>query len=301
MTILTKTGDKKLEKGILPLFAQHEATQSEIPPAEIIEHLERRRFSYRLLIILFLVAMMVLCFGIIGGSILARHFAKQPLERLRFHGYCSFPYLKDDIDSQALMYSNNRFADNAKSNDIFSIFDDQDLPSLDQMDEGKFFKEELDLDMSDEEGFAKIEVPDFRDGRSGRFMHDFKFNQSAIVDKENGRCFVMPLDRETVLPPDSLYDLVRKMWSGYYDLDMDVVKKNMRVVVPALKDLTDISPRIVEDCSKMRVYQLEKMIRGVFKRSVDLHPHSKFAEFSGKMVEINIHNMDEVIASENIN
>lgn len=249
--------------------------------------------------ILFLVATMVLCFGIIGGSILARHFAKQPLERLRFHGFCGFPYLKDDIDNQALTTLNSRFSDNANSRDIYSIFDDQEMKMYNAGGEGtKFFKEELDLDMSEEQQFAKIEVPDFRDGRSGRFMHDFKFNQSAIVDRENKRCFIMPLDRDTVLPPSSLYDLITKMYDGYYDLDMEVVKKNMRVVVPALTDLSILSPHIKDECQKMRVYQLEKMIHGVFKRSADLHQFSKFAAFSGKMVEIDIHNMDEVDRAE---
>lgn len=125
-----------------------------------------------------------------------------------------------------------------------------------------FFKEAFDLDVSDQETYAKIEVPDFRDGRSGRFLHDFSSNQTAIVDSESNRCFVMPLDRETVLPPKSLADVIQKMWSGYYNIDMNVVRKNMRVVLPELTDRSEVSMRIQGECIDKKIYQLEKFTSG---------------------------------------
>lgn len=125
-----------------------------------------------------------------------------------------------------------------------------------------FFKEHFDLDVSDQESYAKIDVPDFREGRSGRFLHDFSSNQTAIIDQDTSRCFVMPLDRETVLPPKSLADVIQKMWSGYYNIDTNVIRKNMRVVLPAMTDLSEISKRIQNECDGMNIYRLEKFTSG---------------------------------------
>lgn len=125
-----------------------------------------------------------------------------------------------------------------------------------------FFKQEVDLDLSDDQGFAKIDIPSFRDGRDGRFVHDFKHNESAIIDRSTKRCFVMPLDRETVLPPRSIADVINKMWDGYYNIDTNVIRKNMRVVLPALSedDKEIISPRIRTECQDSNIYRLEKFV-----------------------------------------
>lgn len=158
-----------------------------------------------------------------------------------------------------------------------------------------FFREEFEIGLADDENYSKITVPDFRDGRRGRFLHDFKNNQSSIIDGDSDRCFIMPLDRDTVLPPQSLYDLVTKMWNGYYDIDTDIVRHDFRVVTPAIDDMTMISPRIANECSGMKVYMLEKYISGVYKRSVGLPDSGKYAEFSGKkIVEFDIVNIKEL-------
>ena len=39
-------------------------------------------------------------------------------------------------------------------------------------------------------------------------------NKTGIIDLDGHRCFVMPLNRQRVLPPRSLFDLIRKMWDG---------------------------------------------------------------------------------------
>lgn len=124
----------------------------------------------------------------------------------------------------------------------------------------KFFNEEFDLDIN--ENTAKINVPDFRDGRAGRFLHDFQDNQTAIIDPTTRRCFVMPLDRTTVLPPSSLRDLIQKMYQGYYDIDTSAVRKKMHVITPAVSDLSTISNKIQNACEDMRVYRLEEFVSG---------------------------------------
>lgn len=125
-----------------------------------------------------------------------------------------------------------------------------------------FFQEEVELGLEDDESYAKIDIPDFRDGRTGRFYHDFKFNQSAIVDVESGRCFVMPLDRSTVELPKNFFDLILKMQQGQYNIDTTVVKKNMRVVLPAVSDMSTIAPGIAAECDGKRTYMLEKYVSG---------------------------------------
>lgn len=175
------------------------------------------------------------------------------------------------------------------------------------------FQENFELDLSEDESYSKVDVPEFRDGLSGRFLHDFKFNQSLIMDQDNQRCFVMPLDRETVLQPKSMYDLFNKMVSGYYNIDTRMVKKNMRVVVPPVDDLSLVAPRIVEECSGMRIFMLEKVVTGgnlfinyhystmrpnfdvsVFKRSISDKLVAKYGSFTGKhIVQYQINNIDE--------
>lgn len=123
-----------------------------------------------------------------------------------------------------------------------------------------FFQEGFELDL-DNELFEKIDVPDFRDGRTGRFIHDFNNNLTGIVDSTGGRCFVMPLDRSKVLPPRDMYDLIIKMWNGYYKVDTIVIKQRMRVVVPPISD-ANVGQYIAQECKNMTIYRLEKYVGG---------------------------------------
>lgn len=72
----------------------------------------------------------------------------------------------------------------------------------------------------------------------------------------------MPLNRENVLPPKSLFDLIHKMWEGYYKVDTDVVRRSMRVVLPQLEDTGSIGTYIANECAGMPIYRLEKVERG---------------------------------------
>jgi integral membrane protein 2B len=170
--------------------------------------------------------------------------------------------------------------------------------------QGKYFKEYFDLDLK-EETYADIQVPDFRDGRRGRYLHDFKYNQSAIIDSRAKRCFIMDLDRSTVAQPRDLFDIINKLYSGYYDINTDVVRKEMRVVLPALDDQgkAELSPRILNDCSGSNVYRLEKFVGGVMKRSiVEQKDEQKFGGmFGSNIVEYDLVNFEAVEAYEKQN
>lgn len=177
---------------------------------------------------------------------------------------------------------------------IFPQFDDNTIHE-------KFFKEEFEIKDDDKESYADVKIPDFRDGRRGRFIHDYKNNQTTIVDEENNRCFVYPLDYSTTLPPKSMLDVIIKMQTGYYYPDTNILRKKMRVITPELDHDDDyVSDKIKIVCDKMHIYKLEPFVSGVFKRSVTpVTDASKFAEFAGKgVVEVDLTNLDEITALE---
>lgn len=323
MTILTKPfGDaKKSEKSILPLVGGSEvppvptapsvARDDESAASSIILIRRARRFSSATTYILFLIALLVTSLGIIAGVFYYRQYAHSR-NHLRFHGFCQIPYDSSSVNENNMYYMNSMQRDESdEDNSLVKRYRDiqemlrpvqwefqnvKERLDTDKEIPDQFFKEEFELGLSDDENYSKINVPVFRGQRQGRFLHDFKYNQSGIIDKDNGRCFLMPLDRETVLPPKSLRDLIEKMWNGYYNIDTTTVRKNMRVITPELQDLSDVSPRITGECEDMKIYRLEKLVSGVFKRSADLHQHAKFAEFGGNHISvIDIQNLEDIV------
>lgn len=293
---------------------------------------ERRRIKYpcRAVFVLILVALTVMTLGIIGSSILARFYGNQHTERMRFS--CRLPYRSEDLNRQALLDFNSLSdEDNSQEiqlantmdwmRDMFNNFasdandegSDEDSSSAQRQHSeeeltaeqllDKFFTENVDLEMGkhpDDEGMTRIDVPDFKDGRQGRFLHDFEYNQTVILDKDTSRCFLMPLDRETVMPPTSFRQWIEQMRQGKYHMDMQVVQENMRVVLPAMDDFSSVSPRILNECrpATMRLYRLEKFVHGVVRRSADLETEAKFGVFSGRMVQYDLHNIDAVAKYE---
>lgn len=151
----------------------------------------------------------------------------------------------------------------------------------------KWFREEVEVKDDESDSYADIKIPDFRDGRQGRFIHDYKNNQTTIIDADANRCFVYPLDYETTVPPKSMMDIFTKMQTGYYLPDTNVLRKKMRVVIPELEHDDDfIAPRTAYLCSNMKIYRLEPFVSGVFKRSISdkIDQHGLFAEFAGKQI-----------------
>lgn len=162
----------------------------------------------------------------------------------------------------------------------------------------KFFREEVEVKDDDTDSYADIRIPDFKDGRRGRFIHDYKNNQTTIVDEDAKRCFIYPLDYETTLPPKSIADVFFKMQTGYYFPDTTELRKKMHVVIPELEhDYDFISTRSGVVCENMKIYRLEPFVSGVFKRSItDVNnEHAVFAEFAGRgIVTYDFTNINEV-------
>jgi len=147
---------------------------------------------------------------------------------------------------------------------------------------------------TEDETFAKIDVPDFKNRRMGRFIHEFDSNKTAIVDQSTKRCFIMPLDREKISPPKTMFDMIQKMSAGYYSVNTHNVRENMRVILPAMDDLSDLGEYIKEECKDKSTYRLEKSTNRVIKkRSVD--EEKPFAEFTGKVtIEYFIENLAQL-------
>ncbi|EDW03456.1 GH11245 [Drosophila grimshawi] len=318
MTILAKlTGEKKdLEKVPLPLHLNDESMMhhgSLISPKIAYsdadtESMVFNRPQYNCLksFLLFLIAVIVMLMGVLGGWTLYRLYAPNHAS-MRYHALCDIPYAEDSMELPRFYQRNE---------DAFTLNWKSLMPQLsassvggssssgafnvDELVNDNFFREEIELDSSDDDGFAKIDVPDFKDGRQGRFMHDFKENQSAIIDTTTNRCFIMPLDRDTTLPPSSIVDLMKKMGSGYYNIDTEHVRRIMRVITPRITDLSLTSERIANECYDMKVYMMEKFVSGVAKRSADPLPDAgKYAAFMGKgVIEYDLSNIAEVEAYE---
>ncbi|XP_050307396.1 integral membrane protein 2B [Anthonomus grandis grandis] len=176
----------------------------------------------------------------------------------------------------------------------------QGLVRIPLQEDGEDFQENMQIDR--ENKYETIDVPNFTYGRNGRFIHDFNTNYTGIVDLTGNRCFVMPLDRNTVLPPTSLYDLVHKMWDGYYKVNTQVVRETMKVVLPPITDTSDIGQYIASECQDMTIYKLEKYVSGVVKRSANPEAEAKFGQFAGNgILELNIVNLDSVMEFEKDN
>ncbi|RWS31058.1 Integral membrane protein 2B-like protein [Leptotrombidium deliense] len=260
-----------------------------------------RRISSLTTLCVFITALLVFTTGIVGGYYLYRQFTQYRLRH--FRGWCSIPYAEQQRLEQIKPDVEHGINGPRPSlGDIKSIEDW--MRSMSQVSEKKeqrpqiddFFDEEFDIDIELEQ-YERIEVPTFAHGRRGRFVHDFSVNKTAIIDLDAGRCFVLPLNRTTVLPPRSLYDLIVKMRTGYYNIDTEIVRDSYRVVFPAITDYKTIGYYIARECGNLPTYELEKLTSGVYKRSVDLDNESKpvFSEFAGhKINEIHITNLHDV-------
>lgn len=302
MTIITKPiSEKKIDKLEVPLVENDQLddlpVKSDIEaPAPVdaarfvVLRARARKVSTATTLCLLLTALLVVSIGIIGGTYLYRQYVRAQMHR--FRGWCSIPY----SDSKATMYMGQNSNPQAmlSDSDLFRYYKRHEDNSFD----GDYFQEEFELDLEND-SYEKIDVPDFRDGRRGRFIHDFNSNVTGIIDTDERRCFVMPLDRNTVLLPKSLFDLIHKIWDGYYKVDTEVVRETMRVVTPPISDTKSVGPYIARECRGLPIYKLEKYENRVEKRSADLENGAKFAQFSGKSItEFDIINLGQVIEYE---
>jgi len=328
MTIVTKplTSEKKAaekDKTAVPLVPEAQRNDGDLEKGEsvavksgklegglseryhyILRHGRTNRVSSATTLCLLITALLVMTVGLFGGLYIYKQMSRARLHK--FRGWCNVPYYNSESP-----YHSSRIGQPNGNGEL-----DEPLLSIPQLENGKkidndglsywvgsdgpdpqatsYFREELELDLDDQK-YAKVEVPDFKNGRMGRFIHEFDSNKTAIVDQTAKRCFIMPLDRDRVLPPKSMYDMMEKMWQGYYSVNTNRVRETMRVVLPPLDDLSDLGDYIQQECEDKTTYRLEKTTNRIFKRSVDKPASLPFTEFTGlATMEYDIVNLNEL-------
>jgi len=246
----------------------------------------------------FLCALGLFCAGLFASFYVYQQYNQYRMRH--FKGWCSIPYVEDKADSD--MEQIESLMDRMQAlSDPLSMDDSEPRISLldDEKNKGRrpfrFFEEEFDLDLENE-AYEKIEVPEFSHGRKGRFIHDFSFNKTAIVDIEGGRCFILDLNRSRVLPPKSLFDMITKLSSTYYDVDTEMVRETYRVKTPAVDLKEDEVGMVIQrECEPYNSYLLERMTNPIVKRSAFGEEEKTFTELAGpKVSQFHIVNLDSV-------
>ncbi|KAL6261103.1 integral membrane protein 2C [Pogonomyrmex barbatus] len=309
MTVITKaiTEKKASDKTEQPLFVEENTAEGTKADPEAARpkidvtgrYLLTRRSVHRIhvtaTLMLFLLALMILLIGMIAGLYLYKQYARTQMRRFRT-GWYSIPY---DSSNKA-SYGNNAvhqglFADSdlfTKSLTRAMEQDAMDIARHLDNDINNFFKERFEIDLENEH-YEKIDVPDFRGGRQGRFIHDFNINKTGIVDIDGQCCFVMPLNRQRVLPPRNMYDLLRKMYNGYYEVDTAIVRETMKVITPPITDMSVVGTYIARECQDLPTYMLQKVnSSSIVKRSAS--QSGVFGQFAGNSImEVDIVNLED--------
>lgn len=242
-------------------------------------------------------ALLGMSIGVIGGVYIYKRYAREQMHRFRT-GWYSIPY--ERMDNKLPLLSDALAAGIPPDSDLFKTLardTEREALVLEKSADNNirnFFQESFEIDLENEH-YEGIDVPDFKGGRQGRFIHDFNINLTGIIDLDGHSCFVMPLNRQRVLPPKNMYDLLSKMYNGYYEVNTEVVRETMKATFPAISDRSSVGTYIARECKHMPIYQLEKISNtnnGIVKRSVD---GVLFGQFAGNnIVEYDISNMEEV-------
>lgn len=295
MTIVTKPlSDKKQDQLKKPLVEAGELPQEEhtvvVPfstgdPIYVVPG--RHSHSPHTVVCLFLVALAVVGVGALGGLYFYRrigHMGHVQTQRIKAFipigesAKLYMPGVDDEMKEEVDLMPDSNIDKfnvhdmNAQADRLLQKFRDELRLNK------KGITEEFELDETS--GYEKISVPDFGIGREGRFIHDFHANKTGIVDINGGRCFVMPLNRDQVLPPRSIVDLLSKIWNGYYEVDTEVIRENYRVELPPVENLEELGRFIYRECVGLPTYRLRPVTDHVFKRG--LSESQVFQEFAGK-------------------
>lgn len=132
-----------------------------------------RRVPYKATFLLFSLAITILSIGVIGGLYIYKQYGKTQMQRFR-SGWLRIAY--DSIINKP--YPVSGVGGVMANSDFFkSMETPEPAVALDMGEElnqeiNNFFKERLEIDLENEH-YEKIDVPDFRGGRQGRFIHDF--------------------------------------------------------------------------------------------------------------------------------
>lgn len=255
---------------------------SEVPDTHVevdVAPPPRRHSRAWLNLFLILVAILVLAAGITGGVLLYKRLSHKIIR-----GQCGF---RADLqyDYQTTMMDNDIRPDAPKDPYFLSNQQVDQQWSKDKTEEPVLNKphkhhrhhrpQMMHYDLSEDvqvidDQVERIHMPSFKDFRDTMILHDFQKNYTAIVDYDKRSCYIMKLDRVKVTPPKDWIDLIQKFATGYYMPRADVLRKQYRVTLPALKDISFLGRYIEKECLYFQTYTMEKMVGDHFiaKRDV---------------------------------
>jgi len=203
--------------------------KSKTTPAATVRVIQARRRRSGLLLVgcIVLLVFIILMVAAVGSYFLIKHLATQKSHHVETAEVKYYEYQRSD----ALSHGERRRVQLGSFVETIE-FDDDD-----------FVHERLD-------------VPPILESRRSTVVHDFEKNLTAIVDRDNERCFVMQLNRTAVKPPRSFMDLMIKYRSGYYLPDAEVVRDNYKVQLPAVDNIESFGFYIWFDCHSYETYRL---------------------------------------------
>lgn len=182
----------------------------------------------------------------------------------------------------AANFQSPKMAEDPFKMDMFALFNHEmsDPDAFEEKEPIKEFEFDVELDMEDNV-METLELPEIF---LGRYMHDFKINQTVIVDTLAKRCFLMKLDRTLIPAPRSIYEILAKMRNGAFDIDYEEIRKSYRISGPPVLEFDRSHGAFIPDvCSSKITYNLEEIDRSyIVKREVGLGSSgNKFGEFVG--------------------
>lgn len=194
----------------------------------------------------------------------------------------------------AANFQNPRVAEDPFKMDMFALFNHEIPDTLQEEQTIKDFEFDVELDMEDNV-METLELPEIF---LGRYMHDFKINQTVIVDTLAKRCFLMKLDRNLIPAPRSIYEILAKMRNGAFDIDYEEIRKSYRINGPPIQAFDRSHGAFIPDvCSSKITYNLEEIDRSyLVKREVAVGSSgNKFGEFVGSsLITYDIVNINQL-------
>jgi hypothetical protein len=138
------------------------------------------------------------------------------------------------------------------------LFPDADETPLDFARLFNSFQQDFELDLR-RQLFEILEIPRVPQlglGRPARFIHDFSLNLTGILDMESRECYVMPLNRTVVKPPQDLYQFLKGLSDGTYTVDGDAISRTYFVDSAPITNTTSLGRYIAQECEGMPTYWL---------------------------------------------
>ncbi|XP_061690537.1 integral membrane protein 2A-like [Syngnathoides biaculeatus] len=127
-----------------------------------------------------------------------------------------------------------------------------------------------EVEISDSMAVISVPPPRFSPGDPAYILHDFNRNLTAYLDLTLGTCFVIPLNRSVVLPPQDLTDFLSQLKSGAYRSYL--VREDL-VVTERIENVEPLGLHIRKLCSGKDIYRMEHRAslpgRSMEKRSAE--------------------------------